>query len=453
MAYKYMKLLYELELSSFPKDCISWFEKFYDYLTDEISPDKFSIMSKDAGNNKWTSIFGGLPIPPNFKSEIEYQLIKNHFLSYPVGSSENLLQFEQKRQGNSYFVFIFIGWLIENFKEKRFSCNIISRVKKIAKFFRDNKNLFEITVSGRKNFVLSPKIMHQAIPSISSTERMCVIGFMIFKKYITNPENILKPIRLHNFYHELENPNSEKWLGRLGINFLKYSSEFDLPVIKNPNFMDKFQKVLENNQIRLLSNIPIGSGNKAHIFKGFLNDSIVIAIKLYNEVLTSTNSDSLFRESKTLEKFSSPYIVKYYWHFTFDFENSKFLILIEEFVDGKTVEDYYNTIYNLDRAKKIQLIIQLVSGIIHFQEKIQLHGDLHAKNVMVTADKNQIKILDPGFSEIKTVAPYILTDDDRDFILWIINKIFTINEKNQLNLQEVNIGNNFQEILEYFESM
>ena len=98
----------------------------------------------------------------------------------------------------------------------------------------------------------------------------------------------------------------------------------------------------------------------------------------------------------TLKDSDNPHVPKIYRLF----ERDEKLIVVEEFIDGKTLEEiltYLPNSINEDSAEKI--LLQLCDALSVFHAKNIIHRDLKPSNIMLT-DKNFVKVIDFGIARI-----------------------------------------------------
>jgi RIO-like serine/threonine protein kinase len=178
------------------------------------------------------------------------------------------------------------------------------------------------------------------------------------------------------------------------------------------------------------------------------------AIKVYKKFLTDKNRSALLKETELIQRIDHPNIVKAIYHRTFEFKGNRILYLVEEFIDGKTIEELKNI--NLLREKPISLKLKLfydfIGAIKYIREQLEVHGDIHNENVIITTD-NKIKIIDPGFSEYNLDQQYVINDDDRNSISYIMNSLFTKTEQEKLKLNSIHSVEKVPEIISIVQNI
>ncbi|WP_117235557.1 serine/threonine-protein kinase [Vibrio maerlii] len=114
-----------------------------------------------------------------------------------------------------------------------------------------------------------------------------------------------------------------------------------------------------------------------------------LAIKLIQPSIARTlGTKLLFKEAQTLAQLNHPHIAK-----VFDggfYQDSVYIVM--EYVKGCTLNEYINT-YDLSRAKKLKLFIQIASAIHHAHQQGVIHGDIKPENILIDS-QGFPKILD-----------------------------------------------------------
>ena len=107
---------------------------------------------------------------------------------------------------------------------------------------------------------------------------------------------------------------------------------------------------------------------------------------------------------RTLKDLDNPHIPKIYRLF----ERDGKLIVIEEHIDGQTLEEFF--IYRqIDEALAEKILLQLCDCLAALHEKNIIHRDLKPSNIMLT-EKNFVKLIDFGIARI--FKPESLSDTE-----------------------------------------
>ena len=99
---------------------------------------------------------------------------------------------------------------------------------------------------------------------------------------------------------------------------------------------------------------------------------------------------------KTLKELDNPHVPTIYRLF----ERDRKLIVVEEYIDGQTLEEillYQSTALDETLAEKI--LLQLCDALAAFHAKNIIHRDLKPSNIMLT-EKNFVKVIDFGIARI-----------------------------------------------------
>jgi tRNA A-37 threonylcarbamoyl transferase component Bud32 len=157
------------------------------------------------------------------------------------------------------------------------------------------------------------------------------------------------------------------------------------------------------------------------------------------------------REPNSLMKLNHANIVKYKTHFLFPFNKQKYLILIEEFVEGGTLQDTISLLREQDPPTKINFIIKTLEALSHFKSTLNLHGDLTFTNIIVRENFQPV-VIDPGFSEQRFKSPDQIINDEKIFIVDLLIKLLTPLEKNSIDLDSLMKFDSLSEFLTFFKS-
>jgi serine/threonine protein kinase len=132
-----------------------------------------------------------------------------------------------------------------------------------------------------------------------------------------------------------------------------------------------------------------------------------VAIKALNPTLVKNPGiRARFKnEAATLSQLHHPNIV-----ILFDYlEEEEALYLIMEYVEGKTLEEYIQTVSGpIPEIRAIPLFAQVLEGFAYAHEQGVVHRDVKPANIMVTA-REKIKILDFGIAKLLSQKLQTLT--------------------------------------------
>jgi serine/threonine protein kinase len=132
-----------------------------------------------------------------------------------------------------------------------------------------------------------------------------------------------------------------------------------------------------------------------------------VAIKALNPSLVKNHGiRARFKnEAATLSQLNHPNIVM-----LFDYlEEEAALYLIMEYVEGKTLEEYIQTVSGpIPEIKAIPLFSQVLDGFAYAHEQEVIHRDVKPANIMITA-REKIKILDFGIAKLLSQKVQTLT--------------------------------------------
>ncbi|CAL8077395.1 unnamed protein product [Calicophoron daubneyi] len=139
----------------------------------------------------------------------------------------------------------------------------------------------------------------------------------------------------------------------------------------------------------------IGKGNFAKVkLAQHLTTGMQVAVKVIDKTLLNHSSmQKLFREVRVLKTLNHPNIIK----LLEVIESERHLYLVMEYASGGEVFDYLVSHGKMKEADARQKFRQIVSAVQYCHQKMVVHRDLKAENLLLDADMN-IKIADFGFS-------------------------------------------------------
>ncbi|KAF8561637.1 hypothetical protein P879_04775 [Paragonimus westermani] len=139
----------------------------------------------------------------------------------------------------------------------------------------------------------------------------------------------------------------------------------------------------------------IGKGNFAKVkLAQHLTTGMQVAVKVIDKTLLNHSSmQKLFREVRVLKTLNHPNIIK----LLEVIESERHLYLVMEYASGGEVFDYLVSHGKMKEAQARVKFRQIVSAVQYCHQKMVVHRDLKAENLLLDADMN-IKIADFGFS-------------------------------------------------------
>ncbi|KAJ1108565.1 hypothetical protein NDU88_005941 [Pleurodeles waltl] len=144
---------------------------------------------------------------------------------------------------------------------------------------------------------------------------------------------------------------------------------------------------------RLLKTIGKGNFAKVKLARHVLTNKEV-AVKIIDKTqLNSSSLQKLFREVRIMKVLNHPNIVKLFEVI----ETEKTLYLVMEYASGGEVFDYLVAHGRMKEKEARAKFRQIVSAVQYCHQKLIVHRDLKAENLLLDADMN-IKIADFGFS-------------------------------------------------------
>ncbi|XP_012693784.1 serine/threonine-protein kinase MARK1-like isoform X2 [Clupea harengus] len=175
----------------------------------------------------------------------------------------------------------------------------------------------------------------------------------------------------------------------------KTSSRQSLPRCRNST-SDEHPHI---GNYRLLKTIGKGNFAKVKLARHVLTGREV-AVKIIDKTqLNPTSLQKLFREVRIMKLLNHPNIVKLFEVI----ETEKTLYLIMEYASGGEVFDYLVAHGRMKEKEARAKFRQIVSAVEYCHQKMIVHRDLKAENLLLDADMN-IKIADFGFSNEFTMG-------------------------------------------------
>ncbi|MBE9253870.1 protein kinase [Synechocystis salina LEGE 00031] len=118
----------------------------------------------------------------------------------------------------------------------------------------------------------------------------------------------------------------------------------------------------------------------------------------------------LERETETLKRLNHPNIVKFVEE---GYEKrNKIVYLVLEYLDGQDIKEYFDR--DIDLKTKLNIFLQIISGISHAHSKNIIHRDIKPDNIKIVdiGEQPEAKVLDFGIAIITTT---ILTNTIRSY--------------------------------------
>ncbi|MGM0380166.1 MAG: serine/threonine-protein kinase [Bacillota bacterium] len=173
---------------------------------------------------------------------------------------------------------------------------------------------------------------------------------------------------------------------------VEFNYELDLGKI----YFDKYQVVKK---------LKKGSQGKVYLVKNIFLDSLWI-LKLVK------NNDNIFKEEGILKLINSRYFPK----IVDIFYKDDFAYIIEEYVEGKTLEKYFNENLNMETNEIIHIGKEIAKALNYLHKKNIIYRDLSPDNIIITP-LNKIIIIDLGFCKFN----YLKRDEKKSFKSYYIS--------------------------------
>ncbi|VDN08520.1 unnamed protein product [Thelazia callipaeda] len=161
-------------------------------------------------------------------------------------------------------------------------------------------------------------------------------------------------------------------------------------------YRKKDQKFIFGNEMDERKSCRIGEGGFGSVFRYVYNNRDV-AIKQLHRSRHSPTSDfhSFCSELNAFRLPPSPYVVQ-----TIAFTSSKSCMqVITEFIEGKNLQQLINDeTWQVDIHQRLQLALQIISGLVHCHSHLLLHLDVKPANIFVDATCKKCKLSDFGCS-------------------------------------------------------
>jgi tRNA A-37 threonylcarbamoyl transferase component Bud32 len=221
MTYNQIQLLRDLSLEDFPSNGKKWLQDFANFIFDHPTIDKFQFKSKQfLRNNSNISFeikFGKIIIPISFQNHPEFNVVKQKFSSYNLGSEDNPFQFEEGPNSTPLFAFPILGWLIDMFPFSKFGNKYLKWKKNLIKYIYENKKEFEQNTAQGVQIWLHLSHFNKIFPNSSNLEKIFIFTYFAYKKFIEQPERVINWFNLDQILTCLQNED-EKLMGIVSVN-------------------------------------------------------------------------------------------------------------------------------------------------------------------------------------------------------------------------------------------
>ena len=204
----------------------------------------------------------------------------------------------------------------------------------------------------------------------------------------------------------------------LTIDSSHYRDQYSLPEIYEVN----------NHNLEIVYNSPLGSGNFGVVYKGILSKSNgdwkVVAVKVIKETYDNLGSnEEMHRELGIMKELQHENIVR------IEGCSMNQNIIIMEYIKEGSLDNYLRV--NKDRIHHPRQLFgfanNIVDGMDYMASKGIIHRDLAARNVLV-ADEETVKISDFGLARLKTEGKeyYMMSSNANIPVRWM--SIESLNE-------------------------
>ena len=164
-------------------------------------------------------------------------------------------------------------------------------------------------------------------------------------------------------------------------------------------------KSKENSVVKLLSQITFKMGKKLgegrfSIVKlgthSLTNQPVAIKILDKTKISNIQDKERINREIKIMKKINHFNITKLYTII----ETKCIIYLVEEYVQGKELNDYLYTKGKLSEQEACKFFHQIISGLSYLHYIGIAHRDFKPENILLTSDNKILKIIDFGLSNM-----------------------------------------------------
>lgn len=164
------------------------------------------------------------------------------------------------------------------------------------------------------------------------------------------------------------------------------------------NFFDKYQRVVKDIQTRRQAANPLDFlGDRYELVDMLKADVAVVYDRIAKRLCVTKRRDlNSLPIYRTLKALDNPHVPKIYRLF----EGGEKLIVIEEHVDGQTLEDFLTYCpHEIDASFAEKILIQICDCLAAVHAQKIIHRDLKPANIMLTENRF-VKLVDFGIARI-----------------------------------------------------
>ena len=138
-------------------------------------------------------------------------------------------------------------------------------------------------------------------------------------------------------------------------------------------------------------------GGQKIVYKAEYKKTIVIAkifvVDKQKKILRA------IREIKCMKQIDSPYFVKLIFYKRNEIDGKPIILMVEEYVKGKTLQDVIEEKKHTGRKLAIHVLEVLIELLKEFDKKLIIHRDIKPNNIIICSN-GDIKLLDLGIARI-----------------------------------------------------
>jgi serine/threonine protein kinase len=215
-------------------------------------------------------------------------------------------------------------------------------------------------------------------------------------------EDQIQNISLHAVKIEVEEERRNYIETECGDDERKKTAVFECVAVllKNRKLNSSLKKGEKIGNYEIIS--LVGAGGFATVYKA-KHDLVrsLAAIKIFDRTDDDESLKKLIfiKEFKSLYKLNHDGIVKFYDAGIYEKNGRSLPYIIEEFVQGEPLFEYFEK-KSPNIRKKLRIFIELCQVIEHIHQEKILHLDLSTKNILITGDPPRIKLIDFGSSKL-----------------------------------------------------
>ncbi|MBG9912255.1 hypothetical protein ABD83_12685 [Bacillus xiamenensis] len=168
------------------------------------------------------------------------------------------------------------------------------------------------------------------------------------------------------------------------------------------------EQYLKENTDMSISDEVIGIGGMKKVYMGHINSQNIDCVVKVVEVNSTNSEKRTRRELEILKSLDSDFFPKIYDVFEKkDSHGNKFIIIIEQFIDGSNLREYIKE-KEIDEKEAIEISYQLMLALQIVHQKGLVHRDVKPENIMLTKD-SKVVLLDFGIAR-DLIADSITSD-------------------------------------------